>query len=40
MKKQVVKILIAQGFEKEEAEMMASNMSEIDLYEVIEQGGV
>lgn len=40
MKKKVIKILIKQGFDKTEAEEMASVMGEIELFEVIEQGGV
>jgi hypothetical protein len=40
MQKQVIKLLIAQGFEPSEAREMASVMGEIELYEVIEQGGV
>lgn len=40
MKKQAIKILIEQGFEPEDARQMVSVMGEIELWEVIEQGGV
>jgi hypothetical protein len=40
MEQQVIKILIKQGFDEIEAEEMASVMGEIELFEVIEQGGV
>ena len=40
MEQKVIKILIKQGFDETEAEEMASVMGEIELYEVIEQGGV
>ena len=40
MEEQVIKLLIKQGFDESEAEQMVSVMGEIELYEVIEQGGV
>lgn len=40
MEQKVIEILIAQGFDESEAEQMANVMGEIELYEVIEQGGV
>lgn len=40
MEQQVIQILIKQGFDETEAEQMASVMGEIELFEVIEQGGV
>ena len=40
MQEKVIKLLIKQGFDETEAEQMASVMGEIELFEVIEQGGV
>lgn len=40
MKEKVIKILMKQGFDETEAEQMVSVMGEIELFEVIEQGGV
>ena len=40
MEQKVIKILIKQGFDETEAEEMASVMGKIELFEVIEQGGV
>lgn len=40
MEQQVIKLLIKQGFDESEAEQMASVMGEIELFEVIEKGGV
>lgn len=40
MRNEVYEMLVAQGFEEEEAYAMVSVMGEIELYEVWEQGGV
>lgn len=40
MEEKVIKILMKQGFDETEAEQMASVMGEIELFEVIVQGGV
>jgi hypothetical protein len=40
MKKQAIKILVAQGFDKTEAQHLVSNMSELELVMVIEEGGI
>lgn len=40
MKNEAIKTLIQQGWDKEIARHIVSNMSEWELLEVIEQGGI
>lgn len=40
MKSEAIKTLVRQGWDKETARHLVSNMSEWELMEVIEQGGI